>query len=120
MFLIILGTVGYVTGAGDAVSSELLLIPALMLLAVCGGVTTPTARAAQSFSEVVVGVQPKIVKIYGAGGGRGLEAYQTGILISADGHVLTVWSYVLDSDSVRAVLADGRAPASRGPVPHRI
>ncbi|HEX4149949.1 MAG TPA: trypsin-like peptidase domain-containing protein, partial [Pirellulales bacterium] len=52
-------------------------------------------------------VEPKIVKIYGAGGYRGLEAYQSGFLISAEGHVLTVWSYVLDTDYITATLNDG-------------
>ncbi|MAV38667.1 MAG: serine protease [Planctomycetaceae bacterium] len=53
-------------------------------------------------------MQPKMVKIYGAGGIRGLEAYQSGLLISANGHVLTVWSYVLDTEDVSVVLNDGR------------
>lgn len=61
-----------------------------------------------SFSEVVRQVQPKLVKIYGAGGFRGLEAYQSGFLISADGYIATVWSYVLDTDAIHAVLDDGR------------
>ena len=49
-----------------------------------------------------------MVKIFGAGGVRGLEAYQSGFLISADGHVLTAWSYVLDADDTTVVLHDGR------------
>ena len=53
-------------------------------------------------------VQDKLVKIYGAGGSRGLEAYQSGFLISPDGHILTAWSYVLDTEYVTAVLSDGR------------
>jgi len=53
-------------------------------------------------------VQPKVVKIHGAGGLRGLEPYQSGFLISPDGHVLTVWSYVLDTDHVAVTLDDGR------------
>ena len=61
-----------------------------------------------SFSQVVAGVQPKMVKVYGAGGRRGLEAYQSGFVISAEGHILTVWSYVLDSEVVTVVLDDGR------------
>ena len=61
-----------------------------------------------SFADVIDSVQPKIVKIYGAGGLRGLEAYQSGFLISADGYVLTVLSYVLDSDYLAVVLNDGR------------
>jgi len=50
----------------------------------------------------------KVVKVYGAGGFRGLEAYQSGFLISAEGHVLTAWSYVLDTDEPTVVLGDGR------------
>lgn len=61
-----------------------------------------------SFRDVIAQVQPKIVKIYGAGGLRGLEAYQSGFLISPIGHVLTVWSYVLDADTVTVTLDDGR------------
>jgi serine protease Do len=66
------------------------------------------ARAAGSLADAIERVQPKIVKIYGAGGFGKLEAYQSGMLISADGYVLTSWSYVLDADDVLAVLDDGR------------
>lgn len=66
------------------------------------------ASAPGALSETIAQVQPKVVKIYGAGGLRGLEAYQTGMLISAEGHVLTVWSYVLDSEETTVVLSDGR------------
>ncbi len=59
-------------------------------------------------SQVVEGVQPKIAKLYGAGGFRGLEAYQSGVVISPSGHVLTVWSSVLDADTITVVLNDGR------------
>ncbi|MCE9546784.1 MAG: S1C family serine protease [Planctomycetia bacterium] len=52
--------------------------------------------------------QSKIVKVFGAGGLRGLKAYQSGMLISPAGHVLTAYSYVLDTDSVTVVLDDGR------------
>jgi S1-C subfamily serine protease len=53
-------------------------------------------------------VQVKMVKIYGAGGLKGLEAYQSGFLITADGNILTAWSYVLDADDTTVVLDDGR------------
>ncbi len=53
-------------------------------------------------------LQPKMVKIYGAGGIQGLEAYQSGVLISPEGHVLTVLSHVLDTDYIDVVLSDGR------------
>ena len=50
-------------------------------------------------SAAIKAVLPATVKIVGSGGLRGLEAYQSGIVISSEGHVLTAWSYVLDSDS---------------------
>jgi len=64
--------------------------------------------APDSLSQVIEANQPKMVKIYGAGGVRGLESYQSGFLISEAGHLLTAWSYVLDTDYITAVLDDGR------------
>ena len=66
------------------------------------------SAGAESLHETIRTAQRKVVKIYGAGGVRGLEAYQTGILISPEGHVLTVLSYVLDTDELGVVLDDGR------------
>jgi len=51
--------------------------------------------------------QKRVVKIYGAGGIAGLEAYQSGILVSPDGHIATTWSYVLDVEPI-VLLDDGR------------
>ncbi len=62
----------------------------------------------QSLDGTIRTVQSKVVKIYGAGGVHGLEAYQSGILISPDGLVLTALSYVLDTDELAVVLDDGR------------
>ena len=52
-------------------------------------------------------VQQRVVKVYGAGGIKGLEAYQSGFLVSPEGHVATAWSYVLDVEPI-VVLDDGR------------
>lgn len=65
---------------------------------------TPSGSIAVTISQV----QPKVVKIYGAGGFSGMEAYQTGLFISPEGHILTAWSYVLDTDSLTVILSDGR------------
>jgi serine protease Do len=51
--------------------------------------------------------QLRVVKIYGAGGLSGLDAYQSGILVSPDGHVATAWSSVLDVEPI-VLLDDGR------------
>jgi serine protease Do len=80
----------------------------LLAAALCASIAIPTVASAGSIRETVSEVQPRMVKIYGAGGFRGLEAYQSGFLISPDGHVLTVWSYVLDTDYITVVLNDGR------------
>lgn len=73
-------------------------------------VTDSRAEAQGSYAGVIANVQPKVVKVFGAGGLQKLEAYQSGFLISAEGHVLTTWSYVLDTaeDTVTVVLDDGR------------
>jgi serine protease Do len=70
-------------------------------------VFTPAARA--GLAETVAKTQPKIVKIFGAGGFRGMENYQSGMLISPDGHILTAFSYVLDTDYITVMLDDGRS-----------
>jgi serine protease Do len=50
--------------------------------------------------------QAAAVKIYGAGG-SGLQAYQSGFLVSPEGHIATAWSTVLDVQPI-VVLDDGR------------
>ena len=79
----------------------------VFLCVLCG------STSAASLADVVVGVQPKVVKIYGAGGPSGLEPYQSGILITDAGHVLTAWSYVLDADQIDVTLDDGRKFAAK-------
>jgi len=80
---------------------------ALALVALAAFVAAPAVQAAK-LVDVIRDAQRKTVKIYGAGGIRGLESYQSGFLISAEGHVLTVFSYVLDSDTITVTLDDGR------------
>ena len=78
---------------------------------------THASRAAEdaSLHATIRQAQRRIVKIYGAGGVRGLEAYQSGVLISPEGHVLTALSYVLDSDQLTVVLDDVRILQGRWP-----
>ena len=67
-----------------------------------------TQALASPWQATLREAQSKVVKIYGAGGLRQMEAYQTGVLISPQGHVLTAWSYVLDTDDLAVILGDGR------------
>lgn len=57
--------------------------------------------------DAVVSSDLKTVKLYGAGG-LGLDHYQSGFFVSAEGHILTVWSTVLDVSEIFAVASDGR------------
>jgi serine protease Do len=65
------------------------------------------AVVADTPRQTIADAARKVVKIHGAGGLRGLESYQTGILVSPQGHVLTVMSTVLDADEIDCVLDDG-------------
>ena len=83
-----------------------LLKPLFLATLLLYGLVSPTQ--ADDLALASNTVQSKMVKIYGAGGLKGLEAYQSGFLISGNGHILTVWSYVLDTDYITIVLDDGR------------
>jgi S1-C subfamily serine protease len=96
-----------VSGTRRRTSKLLLAALAALCLPDALALTQSTAVAC-SLHDSIREAQRKVVKIYGAGGVSGLEAYQTGILISAEGHVLTVQSYVLDTDDLAVVLDDGR------------
>jgi len=72
------------------------------------GLASAGQLAADPLPNMIEEAQPKIVKIYGAGGFKGLQAYQSGLLVSHEGHVLTVYSHVLDTDYITAVIYDGR------------
>ncbi len=80
----------------------------------CCVCVSPTVLSAEndpktsSWINVVRNAQEKVVKIYGAGGVPGLESYQSGIIVSADGHILTAWSTVLDADIVTVVTTQGQ------------
>jgi S1-C subfamily serine protease len=76
---------------------------AVVLLLAAGA----AARAEESFADVAEKVNNKLVKIFGAGGFRGVPGYGTGILVSGDGHILTVTSQMLDTRDLRIHLANG-------------
>ncbi len=75
----------------------------VLVLSLCGGIAS-----AATPEETIAGAARRVVKLYGAGGVRGLEAYQTGILVTPTGHIITVLSTVLDSEQIDCVLDDGR------------
>jgi serine protease Do len=94
----------------EAIRTLVARIGGLFALAIGLGIALEASSvdASAGLSATIAEVQPKCVKIYGAGGFRGLEAYQSGFLISAEGHVLTAHSYVLDADYITCTLDDGQ------------
>jgi S1-C subfamily serine protease len=74
------------------------------MVAICAA----TATLAEQPQQTIAAAARKVVKIYGAGGLRGLEAYQSGLIVSPDGRILTALSTVLDSEQIDCVLDDGR------------
>src|SRR5947207_2103759 len=84
-----------------AVTRLLLLPMALALL----GLAVAAAWADESAAKVADEVNQKLVKLYGAGGFKGLHAYGTGVVISPDGYILTVNSHILDTRDLRIHMA---------------
>src|SRR5262245_58136209 len=64
--------------------------------------------AQQPFTSVAQDVNKKLVKIFGAGGFKGLPSYGTGVLVSPKGHILTCNNHILSSSDMRVHLYDGR------------
>lgn len=60
------------------------------------------------FAETCKKTCPKVVKIFGAGGLKRLHAYSSGIIVSSEGHILTVWNHVLETDELRVVTDNGQ------------
>ncbi len=98
----------YPLASNNRTMKSRLPLPWWMLAAAALVLAAAPAVAQEPLTQLVAATHPKVVKIYGAGGFRGLEHYQSGILVSPEGHVLTTWSYVLDTDHLLVHLADGR------------
>ena len=78
-----------------------------ILLLLVGSPALAQKATLDSFAEVNAYAQQRCVKIYGAGGLQQLEAYQSGSIVTAEGHIVTVASVVLDQDTATVVLSTG-------------
>jgi serine protease Do len=78
-------------------AGSLLLVAALSPLA-----------AQESMYKVTTDVNQKMVKLFGIGGFKGLPSYGTGILVSRQGHILTVNNHILNTPGILVHLYDGR------------
>ena len=79
----------------------------VLLLSICDADDAIAFQTAVTHSEVLALRQPFIVKLFGAGVGN-LDSYGTGVLVSKDGHVLTVWNHLVSTGFLTAVTADGQ------------
>jgi serine protease Do len=78
-----------------------------LALLVWGLLAVAPTRAEDSFAQISEKVNPKLVKLFGAGGFKGLQSYGSGILVSPDGYILTINSHILDTKDLRVHVADG-------------
>jgi S1-C subfamily serine protease len=76
--------------------------------ALCLLLMAMTLQAQQSFTPVAAEVNKKMVKLFGAGGFKGLPSYGTGILVSPKGYILTVNNHILATSDLSVHLYDGR------------
>jgi serine protease Do len=77
---------------------------ALMLL--IGALTCVAPAQAEGFRLAIETALPRVVKLYGLGVGA-QSGYGSGVLVSPDGLVLTVFSLLIDSEHIRAVTNEG-------------
>jgi len=84
-----------------------LILPALLGILGLLALARSPAGADESFSKVADEVNNKVVKLFGAGGIRGLPSYGTGVVISKDGYILTINSHILDTRDLRVHTPDG-------------
>jgi len=70
--------------------------------------TVAFLRAQQPLTPVIADVNKKVVKVYGAGGFKGLPSYGSGVMVSPKGHVLTINNHIVSTQDIYVELYDGR------------
>lgn len=80
------------------------MLACLFMVSACSAQTTQTTLTEQ---DVIANQQSVIVKLFGAGVGS-LDSYGTGLLVSKEGHVLTVWNHLVSTGYLTAVTLDGK------------
>ncbi len=87
-------------------TSRLRILAALLIVLIAA---TGVVVGQGSFTVVAAKVNPKLVKLFGAGGFKGLPSYGTGVLISPKGYILTLNNHILTTSDLRVHVYDGRA-----------
>ncbi len=58
-------------------------------------------------TDIAARQQQTLVKLFGVGAGQ-LDSYGTAVLITSDGHAVTVWNHLINTGFLTAVTADGQ------------
>lgn len=77
------------------------------LAALLGDACAGQSGAGGPFARAIEVAQQRVVKLYGAGGGR-VHGYGSGVIVSADGQIVTALSSMIEAEALRVVLPDGR------------
>ncbi|MFQ5806187.1 MAG: S1C family serine protease, partial [Phycisphaerae bacterium] len=91
-------------------------VPSCFAVPLFGAIAASVATAQHDgaggpFGVAIDAARERVVKIYGGGFGRE-RGYGSGVIVSADGRIVTTLSVLLESPALRAVLPDGgRFPA---------
>ncbi len=76
-------------------------------LVAANSATAQDDRAGGPLADAIDAARQRVVKLYGGGIGRA-RGYGSGVIVSADGQIVTTLSVLLESPALRAVLPDGR------------
>lgn len=74
------------------------------------GVSQPAwgnSEIAPTNPDIAARQQRTLVKLFGVGAGQ-LDSYGTAVLISSEGHAVTVWNHLINTGYLMAVTADGQ------------
>lgn len=87
-------------------AAEASIVLAALILGPAPVVRAQPAPSASPFAEAIEAAQQRTAKIYGGSIGR-TPGYATGLIVSADGQILTAQGSFLATENLRVTLADG-------------
>lgn len=115
--LLLAGGTGLFAGASAAVAEPFTqavtgTTPAAIQLPAAAGTSAADTTGRSMARSQLETAQQSVVKLFGAGVGN-LDSYGSGVLISPEGHVLTVWNHLINTGYLTAVTHTGRRYAVR-------
>jgi len=78
------------------------LVGIFVLITSCAGAARGDESAGGAFGKAIEAMLPRVVKLYGLGAGR-QAGYGSGVIVSEEGLVLTVYSLLIDARQLKVV-----------------